>query len=166
MDKKQYDPAQYQTGIHTLLRILDHFGTRLKEEDFLKAHTEKDKDISWDKLKKISKKYKLKAELIRPLAEELKEVPLPAITQMADGSYVNIIMINDAVVYLVDIRLGKSIALPMKRFLEAWNGDILTFQTGFNWAYFKKKYNLNFFLQVMEKYKQQLSEVLLACFFL
>lgn len=166
MDKKQYDPAQYQTGIHTLLRILDHFGTRLKEEDFLKAHTEKDKDISWDKLKKISKKYKLKAELIRPLAEELKEVPLPAITQMADGSYVNIIMINDAVVYLVDIRLSKPIALPMKRFLEAWNGDILTFQTGFNWAYFKKKYNLNFFLQVMEKYKQQLSEVLLACFFL
>ena len=161
MDKKQYDPAQYQTGIHTLLRILDHFGTRLKEEDFLKAHTEKDKDISWDKLKKISKKYKLKAELIRPLAEELKEVPLPAITQMADGSYVNIIMINDAVVYL-----SKPIALPMKRFLEAWNGDILTFQTGFNWAYFKKKYNLNFFLQVMEKYKQQLSEVLLACFFL
>lgn len=166
MDKKQYDPAQYQTGVISLLKILSHFGTKLKEEDFLKAHTEKDKDISWDKLKKISKKYKLKAELIRPLAEELKEVPLPAITQMADGSYVNIIMINDAVVYLVDIRLSKPIALPMKRFLEAWNGDILTFQTGFNWAYFKKKYNLNFFLQVMEKYKQQLSEVLLACFFL
>ena len=166
MDKKQYDPAQYQTGVISLLKILSHFGTKLKEEDFLKAHTEKDKDISWDILKKISKKYKLKAELIRPLAEELKEVPLPAITQMADGSYVNIIMINDAVVYLVDIRLSKPIALPMKRFLEAWNGDILTFQTGFNWAYFKKKYNLNFFLQVMEKYKQQLSEVLLACFFL
>ena len=166
MDKKQYDPAQYQTGVISLLKILSHFGTKLKEDEFLKAHTEKDKDISWDILKKISKKYKLKAELIRPLAEELKEVPLPAITQMADGSYVNIIMINDAVVYLVDIRLSKPIALPMKRFLEAWNGDILTFQTGFNWAYFKKKYNLNFFLQVMEKYKQQLSEVLLACFFL
>ena len=166
MDKKQYDPAQYQTGVISLLKILSHFGTKLKEDEFLKTHTEKDKDISWDILKKISKKYKLKAELIRPLAEELKEVPLPAITQMADGSYVNIIMINDAVVYLVDIRLSKPIALPMKRFLEAWNGDILTFQTGFNWAYFKKKYNLNFFLQVMEKYKQQLSEVLLACFFL
>ena len=166
MDKKQYDSAQYQTGVISLLKILSHFGTKLKEDEFLKAHTEKDKDISWDILKKISKKYKLKAELIRPLAEELKEVPLPAITQMADGSYVNIIMINDAVVYLVDIRLSKPIALPMKRFLEAWNGDILTFQTGFNWAYFKKKYNLNFFLQVMEKYKQQLSEVLLACFFL
>ena len=166
MDKKQYDPAQYQTGVISLLKILSHFGTKPKEDEFLKTHTEKDKDISWDILKKISKKYKLKAELIRPLAEELKEVPLPAITQMADGSYVNIIMINDAVVYLVDIRLSKPIALPMKRFLEAWNGDILTFQTGFNWAYFKKKYNLNFFLQVMEKYKQQLSEVLLACFFL
>ena len=166
MDKKQYDPAQYPTGVISLLKILSHFGTKLKEDEFLKSHTEKDKDISWDILKKISKKYKLKAELIRPLAEELKEVPLPAITQMADGSYVNIIMINDAVVYLVDIRLSKPIALPMKRFLEAWNGDILTFQTGFNWAYFKKKYNLNFFLQVMEKYKQQLSEVLLACFFL
>ena len=166
MDKKQYDPAQYQTGVISLLKILSHFGTKLKEDEFLKAHTEKDKDISWDTLKKIAKKYKLRGELVRPLPEELKEVPLPAMTQMVDGSYVNVIMINDAVVYLIDIRLGKPIALPMKKFLEAWSGDMFTFYTSFNWAYFKQKYNLNFFLQVMEKYKQQLSEVLLACFFL
>ena len=113
MDKKQYDPAQYQTGVISLLKILSHFGTKLKEDEFLKAHTEKDKDISWDTLKKIAKKYKLRGELVRPLPEELKEVPLPAMTQMVDGSYVNVIMINDAVVYLIDIRLGKPIALPM-----------------------------------------------------
>ena len=46
MDKKQYDPAQYQTGVISLLKILSHFGTKLKEDEFLKAHTEKDKDIS------------------------------------------------------------------------------------------------------------------------
>ena len=166
MDKKQYDPAQYQTGVISLLKILSHFGTKLKEDEFLKTHTEKDKDTSWDTLKKIAKEYKLRGELVRPLPEELKEVPLPAMTQMVDGSYVNVIMINDAVVYLIDIRLGKPIALPMKKFLEAWSGDMFTFYTSFNWAYFKQKYNLNFFLQVMEKYKQQLSEVLLACFFL
>ena len=63
MDKKQYDPAQYQTGVISLLKILSHFGTKLKEDEFLKTHTEKDKDISWDILKKISKKYKLKEQI-------------------------------------------------------------------------------------------------------
>ena len=166
MDKKQYDPAQYQTGVISLLKILSHFGTKLKEDEFLKTHTEKDKDISWDILSKIAKKHKLRSEHLRPTEGELREIPLPAMAQMVDGSYVNVIMINDEVVYLIDIRLGKPIALPFKKFLEAWNGDMLVFSTTLNWAYFKKRYNLDWFMKVILKYKRPLKEVLAASFFL
>ena len=75
-------------------------------------------------------------------------------------------MINDEVVYLIDIRLGKPIALPFKKFLEAWNGDMLVFSTTLNWAYFKKRYNLDWFMKVILKYKRPLKEVLAASFFL
>lgn len=166
MENKQFEPGKVQTGIISLNNIFRHFGIKYDEKKFLSEHKEKDQDITFKDLQKIAKKNRLGSEIIRPTADELPSVSLPAMAKMVDGSYVNVIMINDSVVYLIDIRMGKPLALPFKKFIESWSGDMLMFSAEYNWDYFKKKYNLNWFFMVIGKYKARLFEVLVASFFL
>ena len=86
--------------------------------------------------------------------------------RMVNGKYVVVITINDECVYLIDPAAPKPLALPHKKFVEAWNGEVMTFSATYNWNYFKKKYNLPWFMHVMQYYKRFFGEVLMAAFFL
>lgn len=154
------------TGILSMGLVLRHFGVKIKDDDLLKDNPEKEKNPSWDYLKNISQHNKLKCEIIRPTEDELREISIPAIARMVDGSYVVIANNNEEAIYLVDVRVQKTIALPQKKFIEAWTGEVMVFSTAYNWTYFKKKYNLPWFFRVLEHYKRPLEEVLLAAFFL
>ena len=86
--------------------------------------------------------------------------------RMVNGKYVVVITINDECVYLIDPAASKPLALPHKKFVEAWTGEVMTFSATYNWNYFKKKYNLPWFMHVMQHYKRFFGEVLMAAFFL
>ena len=166
MGNKPYNPDEHQSGIKALARILQNYGTAVDEKKLLAEHDRPDTGTAWEDLRRIAKKYKLRSELIRPGTEELREVPLPAIARMVNGCYVVVIMINDEAVYLLDPVQARPVALSQKQFVEAWTGDILTFSAKYNWNYFKKKYNLPWFMHVIRHYKRFLGEVLAAAFFL
>lgn len=166
MAVNQFDIGKSQTGIVSLAKILQHFGTKISEKQLLQEYTDTDKDLSWERLIAIAKKYKLHSESLQATADELREISVPAIVRMKNGSFALLVVNNDEAVFLIDPRLEKPIALSQHQFQEVWSGEVLTFSATYNWAFFKKKYNLPWFFMVIGHYKRYLYEVLAAAFFL
>lgn len=160
------DTDKSQTGIGALARILQHFGSKVTEKELLAAHPSPDRTMDWRTLQDITKKHKLTAQVLRPTPDELREVAVPAMARMKNGGFVVLVVNNDEAVFLIDPHTGKALALPRQQFLEVWTGELLVFSTRFSWVFFKKKYNLEWFLLVLKHYKTSLYEVLAAAFFL
>lgn len=165
MPDKKTSPFENRTGVFSMIKILQHFGIKNLEEIY-KKHSETDDKLNWDKLQKIAKKHRIRSNLVRPTVEELREVNYPVIAKLTDGSYVPVGSINDEVALVIDPKQQKAVAIPIKTFLEIWTNDFLVFSASFSWDYFKKRYNIDWFMQVMIRYKKPLSEVLAGSFFL
>lgn len=166
MDNQTYNMEENLTGVKSLAKILQNFGIINKPQQFLQENNITDDKLSWEQLTKIIRKKHLRCELIHPSQDELRELPLPLMARMVNGKYVVVITINDECVYLIDPAASKPLALPHKKFVEAWTGEVMTFSATYNWNYFKKKYNLPWFMHVMQHYKRFFGEVLMAAFFL
>ncbi len=152
-------------GILCLVKILNHFGIQCTHKEFMETYKDKE-DAGMKDFARIAKKYRIRSEIIRPTEEEFREAPVPSIALMQNGSYVVIASRNDEAVYLIDPRLQAPVALSQKQFMEAWQGELMTFSARYSWDYFKKKYNLPWFMLVIKHYKKPLQEVLAAAFFL
>ena len=165
MPENKTSPAANRTGVISIIKVLQHYGAKDLEKIF-KENTLTDDKATWDKLRKIAKKYGVKSTLIRPTADELREVNYPAVAKMNDGAYIAIGSANDEVVLAIDPRESKPLALPIKEFLESWSNELLIFSAAFSWTYFKKRFNIDWFFKVIGHYKQPLGEVLTASLFL
>ena len=165
MPDNQSSPANNRTGVISIIKILQHYGAK----DLEKIYNDNpltDDQATWDKLRKIARKYNVKSTLIRPTIDELREIEYPAVAKMNDGAYIAIGSANDEVLLIIDPRQNKPIALPVKDFLESWSNEILVFSAAFSWTYFKKRFNVDWFLKVIGHYKKPLGEVLTASLFL
>ena len=166
MPAERLDITKSQTGIISLAKILQHFGVRKDEKMLLQEYPDNDKDLTWERLRKIAKKHTLRTEVLRPTAAELREIAVPAIVRMKTGGFVVVVVNNDEAVFLIDPNMDKPVALSHQQFMEVWAGEVLTFSAKYNWQFFKKKYNLPWFFMVIGHYKEYLYEVLAAAFFL
>ena len=173
LSKQQQPPNQNQTqtpksdrtAIISLVRILQHFGVKDLQK-VIDDNPEKDNEIDWKRISKIAKKYRVDSDVIRPTADELREIALPAMAKMNDGTFVTIAVITQESVFVIDPRVNKAVVLTIKDFLASWNNEMLTFSAKLNWAYFKKKYCIDWFMHVIMAYRRSLYEVLTASFFL
>lgn len=165
MPEKKTSPLENRTGVYSLIKVLQHFGVKDLEKIFNDNPVTDDK-VDWYKLQKIAKKQRIKTNLIRPAVEELREIQYPVLAKMTDGSYLAVGTINDEVALVIDPRQQKAVAVPIKEFLESWNNEFLVFSAAWSWEFFKKRYNIDFFLRVMKHYKKPLIEVIIASFFL
>ncbi len=165
MPENQSSPAANRTGVISIIKILQHYGVKDLEKVF-KENPLTDDKADWEKLKKIAKKYNVKSTMIRPTVDELREIEYPAVAKMNDGAYIAIGSANDEVLLIIDPRQNKPIALPIKDFLESWSNELLVFSAAFSWTYFKKRFNVDWFLKVIGHYKKPLGEVLTSSLFL
>ncbi len=165
MPENQSSSAANRTGVISIIKILQHFGVKDLEKIY-KENPVTDDKADWDKLRKIARKYNVKSTLIRPTVDELREIEYPAVAKMNDGAYIAIGSANDEVLLIIDPRQNKPVALPTKDFLESWSNEILIFSAAFSWTYFKKRFNVDWFLKVLAHYKKFLGEVLMASLFL
>lgn len=161
----QTPPKSDRTAIISLVRVLQHFGVKDLQK-VIDDNPQKDSELDWKKISKIAKKYKVSSYVIRPTVDELREVQLPAMAKMADGTFVTIAVITQESVFVIDPRVNKPIVLTLKDFLASWNNELLIFSARFSWAYFKKRYSLDWFLHVIKAYRRSLYEVLTASFFM
>ena len=165
MPENKSSPPQNRTGVISIIKVLQHFGVKDLQSVYEK-NSETDDQLDWKKLQSLAKKYNISSTLIRPTVDELREIEYPAVAKMNDGAYIALGSANDEVVLAIDPRENKPRAIPIKDFLEAWSNELLIFSAAFSWTYFKKRYNVDWFLRVLKRYKKPLFEVLAASFFL
>ena len=164
-ENKSSSPPKDRTGIVSIIKILQHFGVKDLQKIYDK-NPETDKQVDWDKLRKLAKKYNIDATVIRPTLDEMREIEYPVIAKMNDGAYIAVGSMNEEVVLAIDPRESKPKAIPIKEFLESWSNELMIFSASFSWAYFKKRYNVDWFLEVVKRYKRPLFEVVISTFFL
>ena len=165
MPENKSSPPQNRTGVISIIKVLQHFGVKDLQSVYEK-NPETDDRLDWEKLQSLAKKYNISSTLIRPTVEELREIEYPAVAKMNDGAYIALGSANDEVILAIDPRENKPRAIPVKDFLEAWSNELLIFSAAFSWTYFKKRYNVDWFLRVYKRYKKSLFEILIASFFL
>ena len=122
MAVNQLDTGTSQTGIVSLAKILQHFGVKTNEKELLQECKDTDRTLSWNRLKEIAKKHRLRSETLHPTPDELREIAVPAIVKMKNGGFVVLVVNNDEAVFLIDPRLDKPIALSQHQFVEVWSG--------------------------------------------
>ena len=155
------------TALGALEKSFAQIARRLPEGELVKAHPElPDEKCSWEDLVRLAGEYKARAVLIHPTAEEIREVPAPAVVRFKNGHYAMLGSHGDEAVLFIDVAEDRAMALPTKVFLEAWTGEALVVSPKFTWADFRRRYNLEWFYQVIMHYRGVLGEVLLASFFL
>ena len=159
-------PQDNLTGVISLVKIIQHYGIEVNPEEFVKQYGNKAQELTWDELRAVAKKHKVNATLVRPTGDELGSIEFPAIAHMANGTYVVVAACNDESAFLLDPRLERPVALSRKQFLEAWGSELLVFSMALSWDYFKKRYNIDWFLRVFAHYKRYFYEVLVASLFL
>ena len=164
-ENKSSSPPKDRTGIVSIIKILQHFGVKDLQKIY-DANPETDKQVDWNKLRKLAKKYNINATVIRPTVDEMREIEYPVIAKMNDGAYIAVGSMNEEVVLAIDPRESKPKAIPIKEFLESWSNELMIFSASFSWAYFKKRYNVDWFLEVVKRYKRPLFEVVISTFFL
>ena len=155
MPENNSSPPKNRTGIVSIIKILQHFGAKDLQKIY-DQNPETDEQLDWNKLKKLAKKYNINSTIIRPTVDEMREIEYPVIAKMNDGAYIAIGSTNEEVVLAID---------PMKEFLESWSNELMIFSASFSWTYFKKRYNVEWFLKVVRRYKKPLLEVVAASFF-
>jgi len=165
MPENKSSPPKNRTGVVSIIKVLQHFGVKDLQKIY-DENPETDEQLDWERLQKLAKKYRVSSTLIHPTVDELREIEYPAVAKMVDGAYIAIGSANDEVILAIDPRENKPQAIPIKQFLEGWSGDLLVFSAALNWAYFKKRYNVDWFMRVFKRYKKPLGEVLAASFFL
>ena len=165
MPENKSSPPKDRTGIISMIKVLQHFGVKDLQKIY-EENPETDDRLNWEKLQKLAKKYKLNSTIIHPTVDEFRSIEYPAIVRMNDGAYIAIGSTNDEVVLAIDPRENKPQAIPMKEFLENWSKEMMIFSAAFNWAYIKKKYNIDWFWKIIKRYKKPLLEVVAASLFL
>ncbi|MBQ3337357.1 MAG: peptidase domain-containing ABC transporter, partial [Selenomonadaceae bacterium] len=163
-ENKASSPPKNRTGVVSIIKILQHFGVK----DLQKIYDQNpatDDQLNWERLQKLASKYNVDSTVIRPTVDELREVEYPVVAKMNDGAYIAVGSLNEEVVLAIDPRENKPKAIPMKEFLESWTNEMLIFSAAFSWTYFKKRYNVDWFMKVVSRYKKSLFEVLAGSFF-
>ena len=163
-ENKSSSPPKNRTGVVSIIKILQHFGVK----DLQKIYDQNpatDDQLDWERLQKLAKKYNIDSTVIRPTVDELREVEYPVVAKMNDGAYIAVGSLNEEVVLAIDPRENKPKAIPMKEFLESWTNEMMIFSAAFSWTYFKKRYNVDWFMKVVSRYKKSLFEVLAGSFF-
>lgn len=154
------------TSIWALLQTAPYYGWEDCKEKIEQQDVGDGAEMTPEEMETLANRCSIRAEILRPVPSELDNVQLPAIAYMADGKYIVLAAMQRDVIFALDPDESQPISLTKKQFLSKWHGELLVFSTRMHWAFFKKKYHLPWFFQVIRHYRRSLGEILTAAFFL
>jgi ATP-binding cassette, subfamily B, bacterial HlyB/CyaB len=116
---------------------------------------------------RCAKKFELKARLIDSDWEKLAKTPLPAIAQRQDGSFFILAKVADEEHVLIhNVATNKAQNLTRTELEEQWNGRLILMARRAGLGALAGRFDISWFIQAMHKYRNLLTEVLVASFFL
>ena len=141
-------------------------GQGLGDAALIRAFPECRDGAEWPNFKRVLKANKMKATLIHATPDELREVPIPAVVRFKNGRFAMLGVNSGETVFFVDPADDQAVAIPMAAFREIWTGEVLVLRPKLTLAEIRRRYNLEWFYQVILHYKGLLGEIMLASFFL
>ena len=155
------------TALHSLGNTLRQMHRDASDEVLIRENQQlKDQHLKWQDLARAAKPYQLKAQLLHPTPDELREVPVPAVIKFKNGQYAMLGVNSDESVFFLDSQRDHPVAMPTAAFLQVWSGEVMAFTPKMTWAEVRRKYNLDWFYDVILHYKKFFFEVLMASFVL
>jgi len=115
---------------------------------------------------RCAKELKLKARVVKETWTGLARLPMPAIVQRQDESFVIVGKVTESDILVHDPREQRPQAIKRADFEAAWNGSVVLMARRASLADLARRFDITWFLQAMHKYRRLLAEVLVASFFL
>jgi subfamily B ATP-binding cassette protein HlyB/CyaB len=115
---------------------------------------------------RCAKELKLRARGIDVKWEQLAKLPLPAIAELQDGTFIILGRATAEDVLVQVPSVGRPERYSREQLLEKWTGRIVLMARRASLADLAKRFDITWFLQAIHKYRSLLSEVLVASFFL
>ena len=122
--------TQEYTALGALEKVIFNLGHKMEPGTLRRERPElKDAGLAWEQLERLAKDKAMRAVLMKPSLEELREVPAPAIVKLKNGQYIMLGAHNDESVMFLDIARDRAVALPTRQFGEIWSlaAECLTF---------------------------------------
>ena len=167
MTDQKHQWAEHHTALAALALAMHQQGTEVSGEALVREHPAlRDETFRWEDAQRVLRACKYRGTLLHLTFNELKEAPLPAVIRFQSGRYAMLGLHTDEVVFFVDPLRDQALAMPVAQFREVWTGEVLTVEPRLTWAAIRRRYNLDWFYDVILHYKRPLGEVMTASFFL
>src|SRR5215475_10613499 len=115
---------------------------------------------------RCTKDLKLKARAIVTDWGRLTKVPLPALAECRDGSFLVLARLVDDKALVQDPAIGRPQLLGRSEFESRWTGRLVLIARRASLGDLARTFDITWFIQAIHKYRWILSEVLLASFLL
>ncbi len=117
-------------------------------------------------LVRAARSLALKAKVATGCPERLAKMPLSAIAEKIDGTFVVIARASEDKVLLQDPLAGSPQTVSMEAFRETWSGRLILVTRRALGEDLKRKFDISWFIPALLRYRRIFGEVLLASFFL
>ena len=159
------DTPDLDSGALCLHFLLAYHGIRSAPEQIYHDFASPDGGMDLIALVRAARKHGLKAKIVSSSFKQLAKLPLPAIAEQNDGTFVIVAQVADG-----RVLLQRAHSAPEEQaqaaFEAEWSGRLVLLARRASDMVSDLKFGLRWFLPVIAKYKKLFSEVLLASFFL
>lgn len=153
------------SGSVCLYLMLSYYGIRSTTEQIYHEFSGTAGRLDMIALVRAARKKGLKAKAITTRIQKLQKLPLPAIAELKDGTFLVLAKVSDEKALVQRAGLPPE-ELDLKTFETEWSERLLLLARRAGAMAADLKFGLRWFLPVIVKYKKLFSEVLLASFFL
>jgi subfamily B ATP-binding cassette protein HlyB/CyaB len=158
------ESATQDTGLQCLALLLRFHQVAVDPTQL--AHQLAGASMGVPEMLRCAKALKLKAKSVTESWDGLARLPLPAIVEMKDRTFVIVAKVSadDALVHSPSVNRPQII--KRAEFEYDWTGRVVLMARRASLADVARRFDVTWFLQAMHKYRRLLGEVLIASFFL
>jgi subfamily B ATP-binding cassette protein HlyB/CyaB len=164
MSKEAYNTNSADPGLLALVMLLRFHGLGVDPEQI--RHRFGASAIGIAEMLRCAKELGLKARSRLTTWERFAGTPLPAIAGLRDGGFLLIGKIGDDKALVQSPLSSRPMLMTRAEFEAVWNGHLVLMTRRAGLVDLSRRFDINWFLGAIHKYRRHLSEVLVASFFL
>jgi ATP-binding cassette, subfamily B, bacterial HlyB/CyaB len=160
---KAASAAEIDTGLESLALLLHFHGVAADVAQI--RHRFASTRVGLTEMLRCAREFKLKARAVTSDWRQLRKLPLPAIAERPDGSFVIVAKVTQEKV-LIQPPAGAAVLATRDAFEAEWTGRLVLMTRRASLGELARRFDAAWFLQAMSKYRRIFTEVLVASFFL
>ena len=156
-------PAPPPSGLTALVLLLRFHGIGADAEQIRHRFGA---DIGVPEMLRCAKEFGLKARSYRSKWERLVTTPLPGIAVLRDGRFLVVGKASEDQIIVQDPLSPRPVLMSRAEFEAIWDGRVVLMAGRAGLTDLSRRFDINWFLGAIHKYRHLLGEVLVASFFL